>query len=169
MLREKLLVGIKNRFLQFFARFVPGATTLRVWLHRLRRVRIGENVFIGTDVLIETAFPGRVSIGNNVIIGIRSILIAHFDVLLGQRDERKGTALSVIIEDDVFIGPGVIILPNTKIGRGAVITAGSVVTHSVPAKMMAQGNPAKLVARVAKPLGEQTSIWQFYRNLKKIE
>jgi acetyltransferase-like isoleucine patch superfamily enzyme len=163
---ESSLVGFRNRLFQYFARFAPGAMSLRVWLHRWRGVRIGRNVFIGTDVLIETAYPRRVSIGNNVIIGIRSILIAHFDAQSVHAEGKMRVRLSITIEDDVFIGPGVIVLPNVRIGRGSVIAAGSVVTRSVPARIMMQGNPAKAIARCGKPLRRDTSIWHFYRELR---
>jgi acetyltransferase-like isoleucine patch superfamily enzyme len=167
-MKENFILGFKNRFLQYVARFMPGATSMRVWLHRLRGVQIGCNTFIGTDVLIETAHPDRVAIGSNVIVGIRTILIAHFEAQLNHHGQQRRMEPSIFIEDEVFIGPGVIILPNVRIGRGAVVAAGSVVTHSVPARTMVQGNPAKPVARCDTPLNRDTSIWQFYRNLKKI-
>jgi acetyltransferase-like isoleucine patch superfamily enzyme len=163
---ESSLVGFRNRLLQYLARFAPGAMSLRVWLHRRRGVRIGRDVFIGTDVLIETAHPRRVSIGNNVIIGIRSILIAHFDAQSAHAEGKMRGRLSITIEDDVFIGPGVIILPNVRIGQGSVIAAGSVVTRSVPARVMMQGNPAKPIAHCGTALRRDTSIWQFYRDLR---
>ena len=169
MNKEKILKGIKNRIIQYVSRFVPGATNVRIWLHRMRGVHIGKGSFIGTDVLIETAYPERVKIGNNVILGIRTTLIAHFDIQEKNSEKFINQNPSIVIEDDVFIGPGVIILPNVRIGRGAVVSAGSVVTHSVPAKTMVQGNPAKPIARCNTPLRRDTSIWQFYRNLEKIE
>ena len=165
-MKENLLLGFKNRFLQYLARFAPGATSLRVWLHRLRGVQIGSGTFIGTDVLIETAFPDRVSIGKNVIIGIRSVLIAHLEAQLVNIQENERGAKSIVVADNVFIGPSVTILPNVKIGEGAVIAAGSVVTHVVPSRTMVQGNPAKPIARCATPLRRDTSIWQFYRDLR---
>lgn len=168
MIRENPLVGLKNRILQYLCRFAPGATTTRVWLHRLRGVQIGANTFIGTDVLIDTAWPERVSIGSNVIIGLRSALIAHFD-LQPHQELRRGALRSIVVEDDVFIGPGVIILPNVKIGCGAVVAAGAVVTHSVPANTMVQGNPAIPVAHCGIPLRRDTEIWKFYAKLKKIK
>jgi acetyltransferase-like isoleucine patch superfamily enzyme len=167
MRKENTIPGLKNRFAQYVARFIPGATSTRVWLHRIRGVKIGNDVFIGTDVLMETAHPERISIGDHVIIGIRSILVAHFDAHEIDRGNENSTFIT--IEDDVFLGPGVIVLPNVRIGRGAVVTAGSVVTHSVPARTMVQGNPARPVARCNTPLRRNTPIWQFYRDLKKIE
>jgi len=111
--------------------------------------------------------PHKVAIGKGVVIGIRSIIIAHMDGLIMMKDEHEMKRVSVIIEDDVFIGPGVIILPNVKIGKGSVVTAGSVVTHSVPPFTMVQGNPAKPVAHCGIPLGRNTPIWEFYKKLKK--
>ena len=158
--REPVLPGMRNRVLQVLALYAPGAETLRVRLHRARGVQIGDGCFIGTAALIETSQPTLVSIGNGVAIGIRCVIIGHF----------RGTPRrpSVRIEDDVFIGPGVIILPNVTIGRGAVVSAGSVVTRSVPPMTMVQGNPAQPVARCGVPLGLKTPLNDFYRSLKPI-
>ncbi len=166
---ENIFIGVKNRFFQFLARYTPGSKTLRVWLHRMRGVSIGKGTFIGTDVLIDTAMPHWVTIGSGVVIGIRTVIIAHFDALLMKRELHEIDRVSVRIEDEVFVGPGVIILPNVKIGYGSVIAAGSVVTHSVPPLTMVQGNPAKPIARCGVPLGMNTPIWEFYKKLKKIK
>jgi len=165
---EKLIRGIANRFLQFIARYSPGSKTLRVFFHRLRGVTIGKGVFIGTDTLIDTSHPHLVSIGDRVVIGIRCIIIAHFDNVEFNYANRHQTNKSVHIEDDVFIGPGVIVMPNVKIGTGSVVMAGSVVTHSIPPHTMVQGNPAHPVARCEIPLGVNTPIWEFYRKLRKL-
>jgi len=49
--------GLKNRFLQLLALYIPGAQSIRVWLHRMRGVKMGKNIFIGTGAIIETGFP----------------------------------------------------------------------------------------------------------------
>jgi acetyltransferase-like isoleucine patch superfamily enzyme len=59
----------------------------------------------------------------------------------------------VEIGDDVFVGPGVIIMPSVRIGNGAVVAAGSVVIRSVPDLTMVRGNPAEPIARCSVPLG----------------
>ena len=67
----------------------------------------------------------------------------------------------VIVEDDVFIGLGAILLPNVTVGRGAVIAPGSVVSSSVPPMTMVQGNPAKPVAKVGVPIMKTASLNDF--------
>jgi len=130
---------------------------MRVLLHRLRGVKIGEGVWIGYQVLIETACPEKVTIGDRVIIGIRSTILAHFQDLTGVR-----------IENDVYIGAGSMILPGVTVGAGAVVSAGSVVTTSVPPMTVVRGNPARRVAKCGIPLGSHTSRLEFIRSLKKV-
>jgi acetyltransferase-like isoleucine patch superfamily enzyme len=137
-------------------------------LHRLRGVRIGSDVRIGTDVLIETAFPQWVTIGDHVIVSMRSTIIAHFEGSL-PRVKEKTAYVSVRIEDEVFVGPGSMILPNVTIGRGSVVTAGSVVTKSIPPMTMVQGNPARPIAHCEIPLTHRTPLKEFVSKLRPIQ
>ncbi len=169
---KRHLGGLRNRLLQVVALYAPGGDSTRVALHRLRGVEIGEGTWIGFDTLIEPAYPSRFSIGNRVAISIRVLILAHFahqgrnrETSAGELDER----ISVRIEDDVFIGPSAVIMPNVTIGAGAVVTAGSVVTRSVAPLTMVQGNPAKPIARCGIPLGLDTPIKEFYRRLTPIQ
>jgi acetyltransferase-like isoleucine patch superfamily enzyme len=132
----------------------------------MRGVQIGDDVFIGPGVILESAFPKLVSIGNHVAIGTRSVFIAHF--MGTARKARYSGAPSVRVEDNAFIGPGVIILPSVTIGQGAVVAAGSIVNQSVPPGVMVQGNPAVPVARCGIPLVSNT-YEQFLRNLTIIQ
>jgi UDP-3-O-[3-hydroxymyristoyl] glucosamine N-acyltransferase len=154
---EKLLPGLKNRFLQALARHAPGATTWRVWLNRWRGVHIGQNVWIGYDAIIETSRPDLVTIRDRATVQIRATIIAHF------REQR-----GVVIEEDATVGPGAIVLPNVTIGRGSIVTAGSVVTKSVPPKTMVRGNPAVPIATVEIPLRNDVSLKQFGKGLRPI-
>ena len=154
---ERRLHGLWNRVLQILARVTPGATSARVWLNRWRGVHIGKDVWIGYDVIIETSRPHLVTIRDRAAIGIRSTIIAH------HREQR-----GVVIEEDAVLGPGVIVLPDVTIGRGAIVTAGSVVTKSVPPKAMVQGNPARKIAFVEKPLGLGVSVKEFAKGLRAV-
>ncbi|HEY4281633.1 MAG TPA: acyltransferase [Chthoniobacterales bacterium] len=157
MSSEGFISGLKNRVLQNIARSAPGATGLRVLLHRWRGVNIGKDVWIGYDAIIETAHPDYVTIKEGASIGIRAVIIAHFRELHG-----------VVIEEDASIGPGAIIMPNVTVGRGSVVTAGSVVTKSVPAMTVVQGNPAKAIARVGVPLKMNITLREFSRKLRPL-
>jgi acetyltransferase-like isoleucine patch superfamily enzyme len=154
---ENVLSGIKNRLLQSLAMSAPGGFGLRVTLHRFRGVHIGKDVWIGYGALIDTACPDMVTIGDRVVIGIRSTILAHFQEISG-----------VKIKDDVYIGACAVILPGVTIGEGSVINAGSVVTASVPAMTVVQGNPARRVARCGIPLGLNTSRAEFMRQMKRL-
>jgi acyl-CoA synthetase (AMP-forming)/AMP-acid ligase II/acetyltransferase-like isoleucine patch superfamily enzyme/acyl carrier protein len=163
LISDRWASGIKNRMLQLAALYAPGFKTVRVWLHRMRGVVIGDNVSIGLSVLIETAYPKLVCIGNNVTIGMRSVVIAHLrDLTSGARETSGHT---VTIEDNVYIGPGVIILPNVTIGHGAVVSAGSVVSRSVPPMTLVRGNPAEPIAQCGVSLGGGVPYEQFIRHL----
>ena len=152
---ERFFLGLKNRFLQALARHVPGARSWRVWLNRWRGVKIGQNVWIGYDAIIETSRPDLVTIGDRAAIQIRATIIAHFREQLG-----------VVIEEDATVGPGAIILPNVTIGHGAIVAAGSVVTKSVPRKQwcratrhspIASGGSSAGIKRVGQGIRQRAS------------
>jgi len=154
---ENLFRGAANRVLQEIAKVAPGARTLRPRLHRARGVKIGEDVWIGYDAVLETAHPDLITIEDGVSIGMRVTIVGHFRETTGVRIER-----------DAFIGPAVVILPNVVIGHGAVVTAGSVVTRSIPAMVVAQGNPAVPIAECGIALTPDVTMKEFSRKLKKL-
>ena len=91
---------------------------------------------------------GNVTIGNNFHSGIECMIITsihNYDN--GKAIPYDDTIISkdVTIEDNVWLGNRVIILPGVTIGEGAVVGAGSVVTKDVPAWTVVAGNPAKVV------------------------
>lgn len=158
-MKERLVQGLCNRLFQLLARTLPGAETIRIMLHRARGVRIGQRVWIGYDVILETSYPYLITIEDGVSISIRATIIAHF----------RGGPHGVKLERDTFIGPGSIILPGVVIGYGSVVTAGSVVNESVPPMTMVRGNPAVPVARCGIPLARGVSPKEFSRSVKPLE
>jgi acetyltransferase-like isoleucine patch superfamily enzyme len=155
--KEKLWPGIRNRVCQHLARILPGARSLRISLHRWRGVNIGEGVWIGYDVILDTSRPHLITIEDGASLSMRVMVIAHFR-------ETQG----VKIEQDAFVGPGAIILPNVTIGRGAVVTAGSVVSQSVAPMTVVQGNPAVPIATCGIPLSDKVPVKEFSRRLKPL-
>ena len=98
----------------------------------------------------------EIHIGNQVMIAPNvQIYTASHSVLPQERliENWKGNshtffrtyAQPVVIEDNVWIGGGVVILPGVTIGKNTVIGAGSVVTRSIPANCVAVGNPCKVM------------------------
>jgi serine acetyltransferase len=154
-MKEGPLRGSFNRILQHLARILPGASSVRVKMHRARGVKIGKNVWIGYDVILDTSRPSLISLQDNCTLSMRVTVIAHFKESTG-----------VKIEEDVFVGPGSIILPNVVIGRGSVVTAGSVVTRSVPPMTVVQGNPAVPIARCGVSLVPGVTLKEFSKNLR---
>ena len=158
---------VLQRMLGKLAMVAPGGFSLRPWLHRMRGVRIGKNVWISQLVYIDEIHPEQISIGDNVTIGLRCTIFAHF--YLGDRplDTGKG---GVAIEQDAFIGPNCTILRGVTIGAGAVVVAGSVVTKSVPPGVLFGYAPAAPLARITRPLTSdgQVDYDRFVFGLKKL-
>jgi acetyltransferase-like isoleucine patch superfamily enzyme len=111
-----------------------------------RHCVLGNNVGIGHYCVIQT----DITIGNDVmlaahvgIVGRDAHTTHHVGVTMfeGPRGDRHG----VVIEDDVWIGFGAIILSGVRIGRGSVVAAGALVTEDVPPYAVVCGIPAKLV------------------------
>jgi maltose O-acetyltransferase len=108
-----------------------------------RQVSIGDNSGLGVDSLI----LGPVTIGANVMMGPRVMLLAtnhntsRVDIPMirqGMKEDRR-----IVIEDDVFIGAGAIILAGRRVGTGAIVGAGAVVSVDVLPYTTVVGNPAR--------------------------
>lgn len=112
-----------------------------------RRISIGDHSGIGERCVIQ----GNVIIGCHVMMGPEVLIYTqnHSFSRIDIPMDKQGFAEEeqVIIEDDVWIGARVIILPGVKIGRGSVIGAGSVVSKSIPEYSVVVGNPAKVVKK----------------------
>lgn len=110
---------------------------------------IGDNCFIGNDVLFDLA--GKIKIGQNVTISDRSILLTHMNVGYKNHPLQKvfpSYISKIKIENNVFIGVGVIILPTVNIGQTSVIGAGSVITSDIESFKVVAGVPGKVIKTV---------------------
>jgi len=123
------------------------------------RTTIKDRVAVGTGTVIE----GYSSIGNDV--SLQSMVFIPTDTRIGDHvfigpntvltndrypPRRIGGMKGPVIQDGAAIGANTTILPGICIGEGALIAAGSVVTHDVPDHMMAIGSPARI-----RPLPEE--------------
>lgn len=91
----------------------------------------------------------KIIIGQRVTIGANSILtdtdFHPIDPVWRYQHPADGKTAPIFIEDDVFIGMQTLILKGVTIGKNSVIGAGSVVTKSIPAGVIAAGNPARVI------------------------
>ena len=122
------------------------------------KLEIGDGTYIGHFVHI-IAY-GHMKIGKNVVIAERVYIsdnLHGFECIdmpvMPQPLKHPG---AVTIEDEVWIGDGVCILPNVTIGRHSVIGSNSVVTKNIPAYSVAVGIPAKVI----KEYNPNTGNWQ---------
>ena len=110
-----------------------------------KNIHLGKNVFINACCNFQD--QGGIFIGNNVLIGhdVTLATINH-DVNI----ETRGNMLlkPIIIEDDVWIGSGAIIIQGVRVGKGAIIAAGAIVTKDVEPFSVVGGVPAKLIKRL---------------------
>lgn len=112
-------------------------------------IEIGLNFY--SDINLTILDKAQVMFGNNVIIGPNvNIYTASHPYNEVQRIKGLEYAKPVKIYDNVWIGGNVTILPGVKINQGAIIGAGSVVTHDIPPYVIAVGNPCEVLRSITK-------------------
>jgi acetyltransferase-like isoleucine patch superfamily enzyme len=111
------------------------------------RISIGDHTFINYGSSI-SAYK-QVEIGRHCLLGHHTLIVDRNEHGVDQREVVPPPA-RVIIEDHVWIGSRVVVLPGVFIGHHSVIGAGSVVTKDIPANCLAVGNPARVVRGFAR-------------------
>ena len=147
---------------------IKGASKIKIGKHffanRFLRIEV-----IGSDRLVKLFIGDHVSLGENVHLAVSNKIVIEDNVLMGSRilitdhnhGNYNGIGISdpdsapqsrelfsdgpVIIEKNVWIGDGVVILPNITIGKSSIIGANSVVNKSIPAYSIVGGIPAKII------------------------
>lgn len=106
------------------------------------KIEIGNNCgFSGTSIWCFN----YIKIGNDVRCGANTLIMdgdAHFD------DKRTSPPQPIIIEDNVFLGAGVIVKKGVTIGKNSVIGMNSIVTHDIPENVIAAGIPCKIIKKI---------------------
>jgi acetyltransferase-like isoleucine patch superfamily enzyme len=110
------------------------------------RLQIRQGVFIGRNTFLSV--NSSIDIGSDVLIGAYSYIASanHTFVTRSIPIKAQGyTCGPVTIETGAWLGAHTIVLPNVKIGEGAIVGAGSVVTKNIPAYEIWAGVPAKKI------------------------
>lgn len=104
---------------------------------------------IGTNVVFDTMAPENITIEEGVIISTGCKIISHYfdpkKVSASDRLANRYEKGCVVIKKNVFIGMGSLIIKPVTIGENAIVGAGSVVTHDIPANEIWAGNPARRI------------------------
>lgn len=112
-------------------------------------ITIGKNFY--SDIGLTILDKAEVKIGDNVIMGPKvHIYTSSHPYNEVQRIKGYEFAKPVTIYDNVWIGGNVTILPGVKINQGAIIGAGSVVTHDIPPYVIAVGNPCQVMRPITQ-------------------
>ena len=135
-------------------KFVSSTTLNKMGVHH--KCMISATPGLSKDCTIEIGnycgFSGTsiwcfdsIKIGNNVRCGANTLIMdgdAHFD------DKRTSPPKPIIIEDNVFLGAGVIVRKGVRIGKNSVIGMNSMVTHDIPENVIAVGTPCRIIKSI---------------------
>lgn len=111
-------------------------------------VFLGSNIYIGPNAFLSTV--GGLSVGSGTVIGPNLVIYTanhNYKEAKSLPYDEIVISKKVEIEDNVWIGGNVILIPGIKIGEGAVVGAGSVVTRDVEPMSVVGGNPIRLLSK----------------------
>ena len=112
------------------------------------RIVLGNRVKLNERVHLNASIFGQIDIGDDVLMGPGVVLRAsdhrfeQVDLPIRAQGHRPGR---IVIEDDVWLGANVTVVAGTRIGRGAVVAAGAVVTRDVEPFSIVGGVPARVI------------------------
>jgi acetyltransferase-like isoleucine patch superfamily enzyme len=114
-------------------------------------IHIGDDTFIGANCTIEDA--ADIAIGSRVHIGKNVIFCGTDEPVQRKGSQSELTAGAIIVEDEVHIGAGTIIMPHRVIGKGASVAAGSVVTRVCQTALLHlhERSPTNVTSRTSQP------------------
>ncbi len=109
-------------------------------------VSIGERVSVNDGVIIQSCEGAEITIGDEVTLSYGVKLVTGGLTITDDRAVHgEHHSAPINIEDGAWLGAGVIVLPNVRIGAGAIVAAGSVVVHDVPPNTIVGGAPAEVI------------------------
>ncbi|MFT4045517.1 MAG: sugar O-acetyltransferase [Solimonas sp.] len=109
-------------------------------------IRVGRNVFVNQNCTFYDM--GGLDIGDDVMIGPNVSLITEGHPVEPSQRRAAITAKPIVIERNVWIATGAIIIGGVTVGENSVVAAGAVVTRDVPANTLVGGNPARVIRAI---------------------
>jgi maltose O-acetyltransferase len=143
--------------IEFVPAVPPGSFLGRPWRRFMRRLKgwpnleglqqaglhLGRNVFVAGGTHLDPDFCWLIDVGDDTVISLGVMVLAH-DAST-RRHVGYTRVARVRIGSRVFIGAHAIVLPGVTVGDDAIVGAGSVVRHDVPAGTVVAGNPAEVI------------------------
>ena len=113
-------------------------------------IEIGDRVRFNANVYLNACIGGRIVLGNDVLVA-PNVVIRSSDHVTSSLErpiaEQGHKADEIIIEDDVWLGSNVTVVGGVRIGTGAVVAAGAVVTRNVEPYTIVGGVPAQFIKK----------------------
>ena len=146
-----------GRVLRILAWLAP-VYQFRASVYRKCGVKIGRNVFIGFQVLMDGEYPEYIEIEDEASIGPGASIMAHSSGSVFHQRYKiyYEPPRKVTIKRGAWIAAHAVILPGVTVGEGAIVAAGAVVSRDVPQYTIVAGNPARPVQELQKPRRLQT-------------
>lgn len=119
-------------------------------------INIGAVVGEGTMIDMNATLGGRAITGKHVHVGAGAVLAGVIE---------PPSAEPVVIEDHVLIGANAVILEGVRVGKGAIVAAGAIVTQDVPAGAVVAGTPAKVIKQSHEVKDSKREIVEALRKL----
>ena len=126
---------------------------IRPWVMKQIGCHVGKNVFIGSQVWVDTGHANLIYISDHAHVTGRTVLLCHkrdlSNYFVGDDYSKLPYKTAEIhLGRGCSTGTGTIIMPGVTIGEGAIVGAGSLVTKDIPAWTIATGQPAKVVKQI---------------------
>ena len=112
------------------------------------RIELGDRVSFSSNVNINAAMGGRISLGNDVMVGPNVVMRSsdhRFDAVDEPINKQGHISDEITIEENVWVAANAVIVGGVRIGQGAVVAAGAVVTTDVKPYTVVGGVPARLL------------------------